>query len=201
MEVQRLSLTYRILRKLGLHYSETEYGQVTIWQLINRVNKTFRDSFLLNCIMNNWLLSPLLPRKIRPWVLRKIGCNVGKNVFVGDSVKIDSGHSDLITIEDGVSIAGGTRLLCHQRDFSNYCVGDEYLALGYILKPIVLKKGCLVGMESFVMPGVTIGEGAVVGAGSLVTKDVPAWTIATGRPAKVVKEIPKRKSADEHTDI
>ena len=201
MEVQRLSLTYRILRKLGLHYSETEYGQVTIWQLIKRVNKTFRDSFLLNCIMNNWLLSPLLPRKIRPWVLRKIGCNVGKNVFVGDSVKIDSGHSDLITIEDGVSIAGGTRLLCHQRDFSNYCVGDEYLALGYILKPIVLKKGCLVGMESFVMPGVTIGEGAVVGAGSLVTKAVPAWTIATGRPTKVVKEIPKRKSADEHTDI
>ena len=201
MEVQRLSLTYRILRKLGLHYSETEYGQVTIWQLIKRVNKTFRDSFLLNCIMNNWLLSPLLPRKIRPWVLRKIGCNVGKNVFVGDSVKIDSGHSDLITIEDGVSIAGGTRLLCHQRDFSNYCVGDEYLALGYILKPIVLKKGCLVGMESFVMPGVTIGEGAVVGAGSLVTKAVPAWTIPTGRPAKVVKEIPKRKSADEHTDI
>ena len=43
------------------------------------------------------------------------------------------------------------------------------------------------------MPGVTIGEGAIVGAGSLVTKDVPAWTIATGRPAKVVKEIPKRE--------
>lgn len=201
METNKLSLTYRFLRKIGLHYSEKEYGQVTVGQLIKRVHKTFRDSFLLSWVMNNWLLSPLLPRKIRPWVLRKIGCNVGKNVFVGDSVKIDSGHSDLITIEDGVSIAGGTRLLCHQRDFSNYCVGDEYLALGYILKPIVLKKGCLVGMESFVMPGVTVGEGAVVGAGSLVTKDVPAWTIATGRPAKVVKEIPKRESQDEHTDI
>lgn len=53
-----------------------------------------------------------------------------------------------------------------------------------------MKKGSLVGMESFVMPGVTIGEGAIVGAGSLVTKNIPAWTIATGRPAKVVKEIP-----------
>ena len=178
---------------MGLHYSVEEYGQVTVGQLLKRVHKTFRDSFLLSWVMNNWLLSPLLPRKVRPWVLRKIGCKVGKDVFVGDSVKIDSGHSDLITIEDGVSIAGGTRLLCHQRDFSNYCVGDEYLALGYVLKPIVLKKGCLVGMESFVMPGVTIGEGAVIGAGSLVTKDVPAWTIATGRPAKVVKEIPKRE--------
>ena len=47
-------------------------------------------------------------------------------------------------------------------------------------------------MNSMIMPGVTIGEGAIVGAGSLVTKDVPAWTIATGRPAKVVKEIPKK---------
>ena len=193
METQKLSLTYRFLRKMGLHYSDEEYGQVTVGQLLKRVHKTFRDSFLLSWVMNNWLLSPLLPRKVRPWVLRKIGCKVGKDVFVGDSVKIDSGHSDLITIEDGVSIAGGTRLLCHQRDFSNYCVGDEYLALGYVLKPIVLKKGCLVGMESFVMPGVTIGEGAVIGAGALVTKDVPAWTIATGRPAKVVKEIPKRE--------
>lgn len=192
-EQPKLSLTYRMLRKLGMHYSETEYGQVTVWQIICRVSKTFRDAFLLSCIMNNWLLSPLLPRKIRPWVLRKVGCNVGKDVFIGDSVKIDSGHSDLITIEDGVSIAGGTRLLCHQRDFSNYCVGDEYLALGYILKPIVLKKGCLIGMESFVMPGVTVGEGAVVGAGSLVTKDIPAWTVATGRPAKVVKNIPERQ--------
>ena len=39
------------------------------------------------------------------------------------------------------------------------------------------------------MPGVTIGDGAIVGAGSLVTKDIPAWTIAIGRPAKVVKQI------------
>ena len=56
-----------------------------------------------------------------------------------------------------------------------------------------LKKGCLIGMESFVMPGVTVGEGAVVGAGSLVAKDVPDWCVAVGRPAKVVREIPKRE--------
>ena len=105
---------------------------------------------------------------------------------------IDTGHADLITLEDSVSIAGGARLLCHQRDFKEYYVGGDYMKLGYVLKPIVLKKGCLVGMESFIMPGVTIGEGAIVGAGSLVTKDVPAWTIATGRPAKIVKSIPNR---------
>ena len=196
MERKKLSLTFRFLRFIGLNYSEEEYGQVSLWKVIKRVAKTYRDSFLLKYMMNSWLLSPISPRKLRPWVLRKIGCSVGKDVFIGDSVKVDSGHADLIFIEDHVHIAGGTRLLCHQRDLSNYKVGDDYAKLGYTLKPIVLKKGCLVGMESFVLPGVTIGEGAIVGAGSLVTKDVPAWTIATGRPAKVVKQIPQRDNQE-----
>lgn len=190
---KKLSLTFRMMRKIGMNYSEEEYGQVTLWTVIKRVYKTYRDSFLLKYMMNSWLLSPLGPRKLRPWVLKKIGCHVGKDVFVGDSVKIDAGHADLIYIDDHAHIAGGTRLLCHQRDLSDYHVGDDYAKLGYKLKPIHLCKGSLVGMESFVMPGVTIGEGAIVGAGSLVTKDVPAWTIATGRPAKVVKTITPRE--------
>ena len=141
--------------------------------------------------MMNWvILAPFAPRKVRPMLMRKMGCHVGKGCFIGDNVKIDTGHADMITLEDGVSVAGGTRLLCHQRDFSEYFVGSDYNKLRYSIKPIVLKKGCLIGMESFVLPGVTVGEGAIVGAGSLVTKDIPAWTVATGRPAKVVREIP-----------
>lgn len=187
----KLSLTFRILRKLGFNYSETEYGQVSLWKVVCKFFGNIRRKFLLH--MMDWaILEPICPRKLRAILLRRIGCHVGKGVFIGDYVRVDLGHADMITIEDGVSIASGTRLLCHQRDFSDYCVGDDYMKLGYIIKPIVLKKGCLVGMESFVMPGVTIGEGAVVGAGSLVTKDIPAWTVATGRPAKVVKQIPER---------
>ena len=193
MEQKKTSMTFQILRRIGLNYSEEEYGQVSLWQVIIRTCKTYRDGFLLNFFMNSWLLAPIAPRKVRPWVLRKIGCYVGKDVFVGDSVKIDSGHADLITIDDHVHIAGGCRLLCHQRDLSNYCVGGDYAKLGYRLAPIHLCKGSLLSIESIVMPGVTVGEGAIVGAGSLVTKDVPAWTIAMGRPAKVVKQIPPRE--------
>jgi acetyltransferase-like isoleucine patch superfamily enzyme len=47
-----------------------------------------------------------------------------------------------------------------------------------------------------IMPGVTIGDGAVVGANSLVTKSIPPYTIATGMPARVVKEVPKREVED-----
>ena len=189
---KKLSITFRMLRKLGFNYSEEAYGQVSIWGVVKRVLKTYKDTFLIKFVFNSFLLSPFLPRRVRPWVMKSIGCQIGKGCFEGDNVHIDTGHADLITLEDSVSIAGGSRLLCHQRNFSDYYVGSDYMKLGYVLKPIVLKKGCLVGMESFIMPGVTIGEGAIVGAGSLVTKDVPAWTIATGRPAKVVKQIPNR---------
>lgn len=190
MVKRKLSTTYKMLRAMGFNYSEEEYGQVSLLRVIKQ--------FLVNIYrkrlekMMDWpILQSFNPRKIRPILMRKMGCKVGKECFIGDYVRIDTGHADMITLEDHVSVASGTRLLCHQRDFSYYRVGDDYMKLGYIIKPIVLKKGCLVGMESFVMPGVTIGEGAIIGAGSLVTKDIPAWTVAAGRPAKVIKEIPQ----------
>ncbi len=189
---KKLSLTYRFLRFLGFNYSKEEYGDVSLAKVFKKFFGNIYSKRLEK--MMDWpILHPVNPRKVRPILMRMMGCKVGKECFIGDYVRVDIGHADMITLEDHVSIAAGVRLLCHQRDFSNYSVGDDYMNLGYIVKPIVLKKGCLIGMESFVMPGVTIGEGAIVGAGSLVTKDIPAWSIATGRPAKVVKQIPTRK--------
>ena len=191
MEQKNLSFTFRMLRALGFNYSEEEYGNVSILTVFGKFFHNIRMKRLTK--MMDWaILEPFAPRKIRPRIMRKMGCHVGQGCFIGDHVIIDTGHADMITLEDGVSVAGGTRLLCHQRDFSEYFVGSDYNKLRYTIKPIVLKKGCLIGMESFVLPGVTVGEGAIVGAGSLVTKDIPAWTVASGRPAKVVREIPQR---------
>lgn len=188
----KLSLTFRLLRIIGLNYPEQEYGQVSPWQVIKRIWKVYRDSFLMKFLMNSWLLSPLEPRKIRPWVLRKIGCHVGKDVFIGSRVWIDTSHADLIYIEDHAHVTGLTVLLCHKRELSDYYQGDDYAKLPYKTGEIHLGKGCSTGTGTIIMPGVSIGEGAIIGAGSLVTKDIPAWTIAIGRPAKVVKEIPQR---------
>lgn len=191
MERKKLSFTFRILRCIGFNYSEEEYGNISIWRVIGKFFGNIYRKLLSN--MMDWaILEPFNPRKLRPTLMRKIGCKVGKGCFIGDHIHLDLGHADMIVLEDGVSIAGGTRLLCHQRDFSNYYIGDDYNKLGYTIKPIILKKGCLIGMESLVLPGVTVGEGAIVGAGSLVSKDIPAWTVATGRPAKVVRQIPQR---------
>lgn len=187
----KVSMTYRFLRLLGMNYSEEEYGDVSLFRVISQFFKNIYHALLLSMI-NWWILEPVNPRLLRPFLLRRLGCKVGKGVFVGDHVIVDENHADLITIEDHAHIASGTRLLCHQRDLANYCIGDDYAKLGYRFAPIHIGKGSLVGMESFIMPGVTIGDGAIIGAGSLVTKDIPSWTIATGRPAKVIKQIPER---------
>lgn len=190
--MRKLSLSYRCLRLLGLNYPEEEYGDISLYRVLKEFFAKYYKGFLLKFLMNSWLLSPILHRKVRPWVLKKIGCHVGKDVFIGSDIWIDSGHAELISIQDHAHVDARSILLCHKRDLSDYFVGDDYHKLPYKTGTIVIGKGCSVGTGSIVMPGVTIGEGAIVGAGSLVTKDIPAWTIAIGRPAKVVKQIPVR---------
>lgn len=196
MEKKKLSTTYKLLRALGFNYSEEEYGDVSLWRVIKQF---FRNIHLkhLEKMLDRFYLEPFAPRKLRPILIRKMGCHVGKNTFFGDYVRMDTSYADMIYIGDYTHITSGCRLLCHQRDLTGYCVGDNAADLGYKTGEIHIGKGVMVGMESIIMPGVTIGDGAIIGAGSIVTRDIPAWTIATGRPAKVVKEIPERKIGEE----
>lgn len=150
---KKLSPTFRMLRAIGLNFPEEEYGQVSFWRVIRTGFKTFRDAFLLRHLMHSAILSPLLPRKIRPWILRKIGCHVGKDVFIGSQIWVDSGHADQITIEDHVHVTGRTVLLCHKKDLSSYRKGYDYAKLPYKVAPIHLKKGCSTGTDTIIMPG------------------------------------------------
>ncbi len=59
------------------------------------------------------------------------------------------------------------------------------------MSPVHVGDKSWIGFNSIVLKGVTIGEGAVVGAGSVVTKDVSAWTVVAGNPARVIREIPE----------
>ena len=113
MEEKKLSLTFKLLRRLGFNYSEEEYGQVSLCRVIKQFFKNIYLKQLQN--MMDWaILEPLAPRKLRPSLMRRMGCKVGKGCFIGDHVRIDQSHADMITLEDSVSVASGTRLLCHQ---------------------------------------------------------------------------------------
>ncbi|WP_423818756.1 acyltransferase [Salinimicrobium sp. TIG7-5_MAKvit] len=145
--------------------------------------------FCLFKIAKNWVVLDRLSRRLRPAIWRWTGCNIGDNVSIGYDVYYDVHNAPYITIEDDVWVAAQCTLFCHKRDLTNYQKGDRYNDLSYKKLPVLLKKGCVVGIGTMVLPGVTIGEGAIIGAGSLVIKDIPAWTIAVGNPAKVVRHL------------
>ena len=77
--------------------------------------------------------------------------------------------------------------LLHPVKWKGKWIGD----VPFIAKPIKIKKGAHIGVHSVILPGVTVGRGSVIGAGSVVTTDIPAYTIAVGVPAKVIKRIGK----------
>lgn len=191
MDRKKLSTTYKLLRFLGFHYSEDEYGDVSLIKVIGKFCRNIKLKWLekmLDCA----LLEPFEPRKLRAILIRKMGCHVGKDVFFGDYVRVDTSYAHMIYIGDYSHITSGCRLLCHQRDLTGYRVGDNAAELGYRLGEIHIGKGVMVGMETMIMPGVNIGDGAIIGARSMVTKDIPPYTIAVGSPARVVKQIPSR---------
>ena len=113
MEKKKLSLTYRFLRALGFNYSEEQYGQVSLVKVVCQFFNNIRKKELER--MMDWaILQPFAPRKLRAVLLRRIGCHIGKNVFIGEYVKMDIWHSELIYIDDYAHITSGCRLLCHQ---------------------------------------------------------------------------------------
>ncbi len=186
--MRKQSVTFRLLKYFGLRISENEYGNVSVRSAFGKFYKKIRNTFLMKYCFNIALLAPFNSKKVRPMILRCMGCKVGKGVFIGDNVSVDKNFPELITIGDNSYITGGTTLLCHKRDISKYRKGAKLFDLPYKKGPIIIGPGCSTGTNTLILPGVTIGEGAVIGAGSLVTKDVPAWSLAVGRPAKVIKE-------------
>ncbi len=95
-----------------------------------------------------------------------------------------------ITIEDDVMLGSAVHIYVHNHKFDDPSV--PIIDQGhYESKPVLLEKGSWVGACSIILPGVTIGRNAVVGAGSVVTKDVNAFTMVAGNPAKVLRRIEK----------
>lgn len=106
---------------------------------------------------------------------------IGKNVFINfDCVFLDLGG---ITIEDNVLIAPKVSLLSEGHPVAP----NERQSL--VPGPIHIKKNAWIGAGATILPGVTIGENAVVAAGAVVSKDVAANTIVGGIPAKIIKSI------------
>jgi acetyltransferase-like isoleucine patch superfamily enzyme len=134
---------------------------------------------------------------------------IGNRVFIGESFLICRSK---IIIEDNVFMAWGSYVYdhdSHSLDFRDREDDITQQLLDYRAgemfthnknwnivnsKPIKICKNAWIGMNCHILKGVTIGEGAIVGAGSVVTKDVAPWTIVAGNPAKYIKDVPNKSN-------
>lgn len=134
----------------------------------------------ISAFFRKWLSAKIIPHMVlngwRIFFYRLCGYNIGKNVFIGMRCYLDDLEPHMLTIEDNVTISYGVFFACHG-------YGQQHM-------PITIKKDAYVGMRSSIISGktgVTIGENAVVGACTLVNKDIPSGATAVGVPCRIIK--------------
>jgi UDP-2-acetamido-3-amino-2,3-dideoxy-glucuronate N-acetyltransferase len=116
-------------------------------------------------------------------------CNVCAQVFIENDVVV----GDRVTLKNGVQLWDGVRLeddvfVGPNATFTNDPFPRSKQRLGHFSVTVV-RRGASIGANATLLPGVTVGEGAMVGAGSVVTKDVPPGAVVAGNPARIIRQL------------
>ncbi len=156
-------------------------------KIYNRGNISLGDKVNFN---SGWLANPVGNFQCTTFHVQK-----GANLFIGNGCGISNAVFCCrigITLEDGASVGGGTSL--YDNDFHSLKEEDRLSGKGIIPgAPIIIRRRAFIGGHCLILKGVTIGEGSIIGAGSVVTRDIPAGVIAAGVPAKVLRRLKKKE--------
>ncbi|MHA1264473.1 MAG: acyltransferase [Candidatus Helarchaeota archaeon] len=120
--------------------------------------------------------------KFKNMLFRFVGLKIGRDVLISQYTRVDGLLPNLIELEDHTAIGVSSNLITHT-------FIDRGNIRAFLYGPIKICKFARIGADVTITPGITIGEGAVVAAGSLVNKDVPPYTMVGGVPAKIIKEL------------
>jgi putative colanic acid biosynthesis acetyltransferase WcaF len=187
---------------VALTTHEIEHRYASPWTVTERVRMLMWE--FCWAVFCRWTPKPLYPWRL--FWLSLFGCKINGRPFVHQRARIQIPWH--ITLNDKLSIGDranlyslgeieiGSRAVVAQEAYictGTHDFGDRNMPLQ--TAKITIDADAFIGARSFVLPGVTIGEGAIVGACSLVTKDVPAWSIVAGSPARVLRKRTIRKGA------
>jgi acetyltransferase-like isoleucine patch superfamily enzyme len=131
--------------------------------------------------------------QVRPNAVIGENCNIGKGVYIdadvhiGDNVKIQNYVSVYhgVTLEDGVFIGPHACFTNDMRPRAINADGSPKSTDDWVLSKTLVKKGAAIGANSTIRCGITVGEWAMIGSGSVVTRDVPNYGLAFGNPARL----------------
>jgi acetyltransferase-like isoleucine patch superfamily enzyme len=123
--------------------------------------------------------------------------DIGDWVHIAPYAVIIGGSTSHLTMHHFSGISAGGKVICAGDDFSSGALMNPQVPKEYkeiINKPVIFEMFSCIGVNAVVMPGVTLREGAVLGSGSVLTRDAEPWTIYVGCPARPVKKRPHEKS-------
>jgi acetyltransferase-like isoleucine patch superfamily enzyme len=137
---------------------------------------------------------------------------IGKSTYIGASSLMSTTK---IEIGDDVLVSFGVTIADHDSHSLDFALRREDVALWYekkkkwdnvITRPVKIGNRAWIGMHAIILKGVSVGEGAVIGAGSVVTRNIPAWTLAAGNPARVIRELRREdaltlKGGNDHVPL
>jgi acetyltransferase-like isoleucine patch superfamily enzyme len=141
----------------------------------------------------NMIARIMLHRGLRLWLYRQMGVNIGQDCVVEMYTYLDDQFPELIFFEDHSGPSRHVIILCHD-DVAAKAEASDSSESGFdkrhgFVAPVRLERHSGIGTGSILLPGVTVHEGAYVGAGAVVTRDVPPYTVAVGVPARVIKHL------------
>lgn len=134
------------------------------------------------------LLAKQLPaHKLRRSLLKAAGYKIGRDVYIGEDIIIidELGDKGLLRVGNRVAIAERVTFVISSNP--NLSRITPYVPVAH--GPITVEDDAWIGTGVIIMPNLTIGEGSVIGAGSVVTKNIPAFTIVAGVPARGIKKV------------
>lgn len=165
-------------------------------------------------------LLPRIPRTLLPHVLRTYGATIGRGTRFKDGLRIDNAEGDQdatgdfsnlrigrrcyiglevffdlpdrIVLEDEVVLSAGVRILTHAD------CGARVMRRWYprIRAPVQVGQGSWIGVNAVILAGVNVGRCCVVGAGAVVTRDVPDYTVVAGAPARIIRRLEEAPEAE-----
>ena len=132
------------------------------------------------------------PNGFRIWCLRRTGAKVGKKVYIGEGLTLGCilGKEKNLKIGDRASIAPNvTLVITSDPNNSRLLKLNKKYKFIEVKGKINIEQDAWIGAGVIILPNITIGKSAVVGAGSVVTKDVEPFTVVSGNPAKPMKKL------------